>query len=284
MSKPSAEAFASKAPIYLGWDYDEMDCRDLINAMLKDVGVDVRYKGSNALWRDMEWRGTPEEAVAAFGSVPVGALLFIVEHDGGEVSRGYHDDLGNASHVGVKTGTGKGAIHSSATRGCVCESEFHDKTIRNGGWNAVGLLKQIDYNCHLPDDPPAPENEQTSGPAVNVVTYATVTATSGSTVKMRQKPSKRCKLYWDVPVGATIELRGPETKGWYPVRYGGRVGYMAAEFVQIDREPTPSAPDEDPSSSVSPSGYAVEIYDLTYEQATAIKAQYPQARVSETYG
>ncbi len=283
MSKPSAEEFASKAPAYLGRDYDEMDCRDLINVMLDDVGVDAHYKGSNAMWRDMAWRGTPEEAVAAFGSVPVGALLFIVEHDGGEVSRGYHDDLGNASHVGVKTGMGKGAIHSSASRGCVLESEFNDKTIRNGGWNAVGLLKQIDYNRNLPDEQPAPENGQTSGPAVNAVTYAMVTATSGNTVKMRQKPSKKCDLYWEVPIGATVEIRGSESNGWYPVCYGERDGYMMAEFLQIDQEPASDVPNEEPSASTSAS-YAVEIYDLTYEQAMSIKAQYPQAHISETYG
>lgn len=277
MNKPSAEAFAAKASDYLGRSYDEMDCRDLINAMLDDVGVKARYKGSNALWRDMAWRGTPEEAASTFGIVPVGALLFIVAHDDGEVSKGYHDGLGNASHVGVKTGTGKGAIHSSASRGGVFESEFRDKSIKNGGWNAVGLLKQLDYGCALP------EEQQPIAPAVDAVTHATVTAVRGSAVKMRQKPSKRCKLYWDVPVGASVEIRGSEAKGWYPVRYGGRVGYMAAEFVQIDREPTPSVPDEEPSMSVN-ANYAVEIYDLTYEQAMAIKAQYPQAHISETRG
>ena len=268
-----------------------MDCGDLINARLSEVGVETRYKGSNALWRDVAWRGTPEEAVAAFGSVPVGALLFIVEHDGGEVSRGYHDDLGNASHVGVKTGTGKGAIHSSASRGGVFESEFRDKTVRNGGWNAVGLLKQIDYDRHLPGEQPATENlpakeeQQPSTPAVNAAAYAMVTASSGSTVKMRAKPSRKCDLYWDVPVGATVEIRGPETKGWYPVRYGGRDGYMMSEFLKIEQESAPSVPEDDePSRGVSPSGYAVEIYDLTHEQAKAIKAQYPQARVTETYG
>lgn len=278
MSKPSAEAFASKATAYLGRSYDEMDCKDLINAMLGDMGIGKHYKGSNDLWRSVTWTGTPEEAVKAFGSVPVGALLFIVVHDGGEVARGYHDGRGNSKHVGVKTGTGKGAIHSSATRKCVCESEFHDKTIRNGGWNYVGLMKELDYGFT------APEEEPSSAPNVNAATYATVTASSGSTVKMRQKPSKKCDLYWKVPIGATVEIRGSESNGWYPVRYGGRDGYMMTEFLQIEQESAPSVPDDEPSVGVSPSGYAVEIYDLTYEQAEAIKAQYPQAHVSETYG
>lgn len=269
MNKPSAEAFAAKAPTYLGRTYDEMDCRDLINAMLDDVGVSAHYKGSNALWRDMAWRGTPEEAASTFGGVPVGALLFIVSHDGGEVSKGYHDGLGNASHVGVKTGTGKGAIHSSASRGGVFESDFCDKTVKNGGWNAVGLLKQLDYGCALPEEQPS------ASPVASTAAFATVTALRGSTVKMRQKPSKRCKLYWDVPVGAAIEICGPETKGWYPVRYGGRAGYMAAEFVRIGGEVT---------SADASANYAAEIYDLTYEQAETIRTQYPQARISEICG
>lgn len=278
MSKPSAATFAAKATAYLGRSYDEMDCHDLINAMLGDMGIGKRYNGSNHLWRSMTWTGTPEEAVKAFGTVPVGALLFIVVRDGGEVARGYHDDLGNAEHVGVKTGTGKGAIHSSASRGGVLESEFHDKTICNGGWNYVGLMTEFDYGFTTPEEEPS------GVPTVNAATYATVTASSGGTVKMRQKPSRKCDLYWDVPVGATVEILGPETKGWYPMRYGGRNGYMMAEFVQIDHEPTPDVPDEEPSANGSASGYAVEIYDLTYDQAAAIKAQYPQAHVSETYG
>ena len=61
--------------------------------------------------------------------------------------RGYKDGLGNASHVGVVTGAGKGVIHASASRGCVCESEFKGKTIPNGGWNRVGLMKQLDYGA-----------------------------------------------------------------------------------------------------------------------------------------
>ena len=38
------------------------------------------------------------------------------------------------------------AIHSGKSRGRVCGSEFHGKTVKNGGWNRVGLwLKEVDY-------------------------------------------------------------------------------------------------------------------------------------------
>ena len=92
------------------------------------------------MWRELcSWTGTPEECKAKFGGVPKGALLFILENDGGERARGYYDGLGNASHIGVYTGIGQGAVHASSSKGKVCESKFAGKTIRNGGWNRSGL-------------------------------------------------------------------------------------------------------------------------------------------------
>ena len=261
-----------------GMSLSGMDCQGLVEYCLIQAGVpksECNLGGSNAHWRACMWRGTPEECVARFGEVPDGAVVFIVSGDGGEAARGYKDDLGNAEHMGLVL-RGR-ALHASASRNKVAESVFNDKTIPNGGWNAVGLLPWVDYGYSMPDE------HKPSIPAIVTATTATVTASHGSTVKMRQKPSKRCNLYWDVPVGAAIEIRGPETKGWYPVRYGGRNGYMATEFVRITQEPTSSMPDKDPSTSKS-ANYAAEIYDLTYEQAEAIRAQYPHARTYEICG
>lgn len=128
-----------------GITYQEMDCQEFLEYCLKQIGIKADWKGSNHMYRDMEWIGTPEECAAQFGKIPVGAWLFILENDGGEVSRGYNDGLGNASHVGVYTAQGKGAVHSSSSRGCVAESKFEGKTIPNGGWNRVGLCKLLDY-------------------------------------------------------------------------------------------------------------------------------------------
>ena len=149
----SAEEFSKAGSKYLGRPYDRkqpggMDCQDFYEQCLKDCGLSIDLGGSNAWYRKIRstgWTGSPEECKAKFGSIPKGATLFIHAFDGGEEKRGYHDGLGNASHIGIKTGTGKGAIHSSASRGCVAESEFHDKTIRGGGWNMVGLSTLFDY-------------------------------------------------------------------------------------------------------------------------------------------
>lgn len=149
MSKPSAKEFAAKGKQYIGTPYGTMDCQALVERMLSEVGVKKDWKGSNAIGRDLAWVGTPEDCKAMFGSIPAGAFLLIWDGNGGEIARGYHDGLGNFSHIGVRTDSFMGAIHSSATKGGVAESYFADKTIQNGGWNRVGFCKLLDYGAKI---------------------------------------------------------------------------------------------------------------------------------------
>lgn len=175
---------------YLGRSYTDMDCQAFPERALKDCGLDINLAGSNAWYREVMKNGaimTPEECVRKLGKVPPGAFLFIWANDGGEEKRGYHDGLGNASHMGFctdetademmayclarissaaerkkfieKVSHGNGAIHSSSSRGCVCTSKFAGRTIPNGGWNRVGLwTKEIAYDytggdSGFPDNP-----------------------------------------------------------------------------------------------------------------------------------
>ncbi len=139
----SALSFSQQGDKYLGRSYSEMDCQAFVEACARDVGINLNLAGSNAWYRTMDWTGSPEACKALFGSIPKGAFLFIHAYDGGEPSY-YHDDLGNASHMGIYTGTRRGAIHSSRSRGGVFDSYFDGKTI-NGGWNCVGLWMRMDY-------------------------------------------------------------------------------------------------------------------------------------------
>ena len=148
MANISAELVSRQGDKYIGTPYSTVDCQALVERCLADAGLNKNLAGSNAWYRECRkngWTGSPEECKRKFGLIPKGAFLFILKNDGGEVQRGYHDGLGNASHIGLYTGRGKGAIHSSSSRGQVCESAFSGKTIPNGGWNTVGLWKQLDY-------------------------------------------------------------------------------------------------------------------------------------------
>ena len=231
---------------FLGRSYDEMDCQEFIERCLETLGLRMDLKGSNAWWREMTWTGTPEECVRIFGSVPKGAFLFILKDDGGEVKRGYTDGKGNASHIGMKTGRGSGAIHSSATRGCVAESEFHDRTIRNGGWNRVGLWDRIDYgktinwlldHIGIGGDVPA-EDKQKEGKAVTV----TVTSPNGKPVNLRKAASKDAALVDRIPDGTKAELLSSGDE-WSKIRADGKTGWMMTEFLVADDADLPT---EDP--------------------------------------
>lgn len=258
--KADGNKLASVGFDYLGVPYSQMDCQAFVEKCLSDCGVRKDLPGSNAWYREVMnhgWVGTPEECVKAHGTVPKGAFLFILEHDGKEPDKYKPDGIGNASHIGLVTGVRKGAIHSSASRGCVCESEFHNKTVKNGGWNRVGLWDMVTYDAPTPKpiDPTEPET-------------AVVYAENGKPVKMRAKPSTDSGIYWLIPCGETVVVldRGSD---WSKIEWHGITGYMMTRFLLFDSDPAL---------------YTVTIPHLSISQAEALTRQYPEATMTEERG
>ena len=109
---PTGKQFAELAcnSKYERYTYDQIDCQGFVERVLSDLGVRkpdgsvYNWRGSNSMYRNyFSWRGTKEEAVAKWGSIPVGAFVYVWEPTG-EEERGYHDGLGNAKHVGIYCG------------------------------------------------------------------------------------------------------------------------------------------------------------------------------------
>lgn len=219
-----------------------MDCQAFVEKCLSDIGINVNLAGSNAWFRECRsngFTGTPEECKAKYGSIPPGAFLFILKHDGKEPTKYKSDGIGNASHIGIYTGDG--AIHSSASRGCVCQSKFNGKSI-NGGWNMVGLWNRIDYG--------------TGGETLT----ATVYASNGSSVNIRAKKDKSSDRLDTVPVGTEVEvLEKGDT--WSRVKYNGMTGYMMSSFLII--------------GTVQP-GDSTDEQDYVKVSRTALKTVYDQ--------
>lgn len=240
--KPTATWYAVQAQKYLGVPYGtgkgQLDCQALMEKMLQDVGIYKNWAGSNAMWRDLAWRGTPEECRKVFGHIPVGAWLFVWKDDGGEKKRGYKDNDGNASHVGVYTGQGKGATAASATKGKVAESKFEGKSI-NGGWNRVGLNKLLDYG----DDVMAKLRELKEGGKTMQGTTPTdlgPVTTAGEqrwvwlpegktgTVNLRKTPNGR--LETRLSVGTEVRTIAASGK-WTQVAVGDAIGWIMTEYL-----------------------------------------------------
>ena len=114
-------------------------------------------------------------------------------------------------HVGVVTATSPLEITHCTGPGIVRDTKL-------GKWTYRGRLEKVAYD--------SAEGMET------MAQTAKVTAMSGSTVKMRSKPSTSDGLYWEVPVGAEVQV-AEISGGWAKVRYGDRTGYMMTEFLDM---------------------------------------------------
>ena len=280
----NGKALAEAGFSYLGVSYSRMDCQAFVEQCLRDCGLEKNLAGSNAWFREVAAHGavmTPEECVRQLGTVPPGAFLFILEQDGGEPAKYRPDGLGNASHIGIATGRGEGAIHSSASRGCVAESRFRNKTV-SGGWNRVGLWDQVAYDYGDGSDVINPEPQAASDPVQEPVTeYARICSDNGWPVNTRKGPgtgyglSKAGKL----PVGTLVEILKRQGD-WVRIRCTDRND--ATWYCWVMRkylEPVT----EEPSSAAEMdwSLWTVTIYHLTKAEAFALEQQYPACYVVE---
>ena len=278
--KYSAEEFSRAGDQFLGRSYEEMDCQALVERMMAAVGYKRDLGGSNSWYRECiknGWTGTPEECLREFGSVPKGALLFIREDVSASTPGKFRSDgIGDITHMGVKTGRGDGAIHSSHSRGCVCTSKFRDRTIPNGGWNRVGLLDVFEYG-NVGDGSAVPHSRNgqnrslvPNGEKEEKRMKGAVTAKSGSTVKLRQKPSTDCPIYWNIPVGTEVEIVD-QRENWSKCICSGLTGWMKNEFIRTGgEEDLPVAPE--PSVSEDPGRFDDPVSDPEPEQALTLLA------------
>ena len=233
--KISAIDFSLAGDKYLGRSYEEMDCQAFVEKCMTDVGLRMDLGGSNSWYRECGkhgWVGTPEECVKEFGSVPKGALLFILEPVGPKTPAKFRNDgIGDITHMGIVTGRGDGAIHSSSSRGCVVTSKFRGKTIPNGGWNRVGLYDKFDYSdTERREEVDAifqEDEEEAGGEKLTGI----VTAETGTTVNLRK--TKGGKLLERIPIGSEVTILdyGEE---WCQVIAGGLKGWMKTEFIDAE--------------------------------------------------
>ena len=253
--KYDSVAFSWAGDKYLGTSYDVMDCQKFVEKCMADVGLREDMAGSNAWYRQVMrngWVGSPEDCKKEFGEIPKGALLFILEQDGNEPAKYQGDGIGNASHIGIKTGRNDGAIHSSHSKGCVCTSKFQDKTIPNGGWNRVGLYNRFTYGKTV--DWILDHGGQTPDPGGDgkeeVIMQGTVWADNGKPVNLRKKPNTSAALVDQITVGASVDVLeyGDE---WCKVTTCGKTGYMMTQFIKLEEDPGGGG-DQDPPFDPDP--------------------------------
>ena len=43
-----------------------------------------------------------------------------------------------------------------------------------------------------------------------------------------------CNLYWEVPIGATVDVYRENGSGWANIQYGGRTGWMKTAYLSYN--------------------------------------------------
>lgn len=193
--------------------YAQMDCQKFVRECVRQAGGEMRYGGSNDMFRNAcTWTGTLAEARQSGRLVP-GALLFIVQRDGGEPAQYQADGLGNASHVGLYCAApGAEVAHSSASRGQVAAS-----TLQNG-WTHAGLASAIAYS--------APQAAET----------AVVSVPKGEGLRMRKAPAPDGGYMLRIPSGTQLSITARQN-GYAQTAYGGFTGWVAEKYLAAQQAP-----------------------------------------------
>lgn len=128
----------------------------------------------------------------------------------------YNGDLNDYMHIGIVTQINPLHITNMGSKGV-----REDTTIRY--WDYYGWLTRLGKEPveELPSQTPVAQCK------------ARVTAKSGRYVKMRKEPSTKCRIYEEIPIGATITIEEPGDE-WAKVSYGKYTNYyMMAQFLEI---------------------------------------------------
>lgn len=203
------------------------DCIGMVKYGLRQNGVTLTTTGTNWTMRNQveNVRKITGASVLRFGDVVFkargpgqeGYNLPSKYKNGGSA---YNGDLLDYCHIGVvKSVSPLRIIHMTGP------TAKTDTSI--GKWKFAADLKKQ----YISDGgEPAPDPEPTPTPTVD---KAVVVADKGNWVNMRANPSTSCRLYDEVPVGATVTVI---THGydWTKINYGSRKGwYMMTKYLDI---------------------------------------------------
>ncbi len=276
MSKINRDKLIASFEEIIGWPYESpgtndkngIDCSGAFVRAYRLQGAGI-YHGSNTIFRKHCSITGKIESAADF--IP-GMAVFKRRDDGGEPSNYRGDGHGNLYHIGLVCSIKPLRIIHATTPAAKADSKI-------GNWGYWGKLSDVDYGGAIEDTPAPDSGTVNPGSTDTGSESAIVTSGNGFPVKMRNKASTNCKLFWKIPVGAQVRvLERDNPSGWHKIRYDGRNGFMQAKFLSDSIDGTEDA---QPPSSESEKRYYVTIYGLNQTEALELTALYDNAVINE---
>ena len=200
-----------------------VDCSGAFVWSYEQHGHDI-YHGSNRIARTEVLELIP---VAVAQIVP-GMAAFKLRNPGDKYyalpssyqpgGRHHNGDLNDYYHIGLVDEDTTRVLNAQGT-----STGFVSSPIGQN-WSHVAYLKQVDYGGK------GSEMSET-------IKTAVVTADSGSTVNMRDKPNG--KLVERVPVGTEVPVSGSQD-GWSRIAHNGQSGWMMSQYLRMGGNSAPS--------------------------------------------
>ena len=183
------------------------------------------YHGSNYMARSEAMQLMPitqaTPGMIAFKAREPGVQGYALPEKYRQGGKSYTGDIRDYYHVGLVSRDGAHVLNAQSSATGFVSSAL---TAKNG-WDYVGYGMHIDYG----DEDTTPKQEE----GKTTMEKATVTATSGTTVNMRVKPSVTANLVDRVPVGAQVDIVSSGSE-WSIIKYDGLTGYMMTRYLTKD--------------------------------------------------
>ena len=183
------------------------------------------YHGSNYMARSEAMQLMPitqaTPGMIAFKAREPGVQGYALPEKYRQGGKSYTGDVRDYYHVGLVSRDGAHVLNAQSSATGFVSSAL---TAKNG-WDYVGYGMHIDYG----DEDTTPKQEE----GKTTMEKATVTATSGTTVNMRVKPSVTANLVDRVPVGAQVDIVSSGSE-WSIIKYDGLTGYMMTRYLTKD--------------------------------------------------
>lgn len=212
------------------------DCIGMIKYGLKQNGLVLKTTGTNFTFRNQvenirRITGITDLRIGdvVFRALDPGASNYRLPEKYKQGGSEYNGDLKDYNHIGVVK-----SVHPLQIIHMTGPTAKTDTAI--GKWKYAAQMKAryIDYGAaaQVPVKPTTDVPATDSTTAQTIIT-ATVEADNGKPVKLREKPSTRCKNYDELPVGTVVTVLVYKDD-WCTVTYRNRKGwYMMTKFLSF---------------------------------------------------
>lgn len=179
------------------------------------------YQGSNRIAREYVIELLPiSQALpgyAVFKLRKPGEQYYDLPDDYKPGKKHYNGDLNDYYHIGLMDEDGKHVINAQSTSAGFTRTDISI-------WHCAARLKAVNYE----------NNEEMGDDSMDEPLYkAIVTADSGSTVNMRESPSKKGAVITAVKLGEKVDVIDLTVDGWSKIVYKGQTGYMMSKYLRM---------------------------------------------------